>query len=288
MSLYKMKDYYPNYRDSSQGTAIADIDQYNIYTEGENRVGSAKDILVDQSGRFRYLVVDTGPWIFGKDVLLPIGLAHFDYDHHRITVDGLSKHQVENLPSYSNVDTVDEQHENRVREQYRPLGQQRSQRQFMNQAHGTAAGNRTGDGGAYDREPTLYGLSEEDNQKPLKLYEEELVTQRNRVKTGEVAVGKHVETETATANVPVEKERVVIERHDASGKATPAQNPQFKEGEVARMDVYEDQVDISKEARVREEVSVRKETDREQVQAKEKVRREELDIDTEGNPNVKR
>lgn len=55
MSLYKMKDYYPNYRDSSQGTAIADIDQYNIYTEGENRVGSAKDILVDQSGRFRYI-----------------------------------------------------------------------------------------------------------------------------------------------------------------------------------------------------------------------------------------
>lgn len=114
------------------------------------------------------------------------------------------------------------------------------------------------------------------------------MTQRNRVKTGEVAVGKHVETETATANVPVEKERVVIERHDTSGKATPAQNPEFKEGEVARMDVYEDQVDISKEARVREEVSVRKETDREQVQAKEKVRREELDIDTKGNPNMKR
>jgi uncharacterized protein (TIGR02271 family) len=287
MSLYKMKDYYPNYRNSSQSTAIADIGQYNIYTEGENKIGSAKDILVDQSGRFRYLVVDTGPWIFGKDVLLPIGLAHFDYDHHRITVDGLSKQQVENLPSYDSVDAVDEQYENRVRDQYRPLGQQRSKRQFMNQAHGTDAGKRTADGATYDQEPNLYGLSEEDNQKPLKLYEEELVTQRNRVKTGEVAVGKHVETETATASVPVEKERVVIERHDASGKATTA-DPQFKEGEVARMDVYEDQVDINKEARVREKVSVRKETDREQVKAKEQVRREELDIDTKGNPNVKR
>jgi uncharacterized protein (TIGR02271 family) len=283
-----MKDYYPNYRDSSQGRAIADIEQYDICTEGNKKIGSAKDILVDQSGRFRYLVVDTGPWIFGKDVLLPIGLAHFDYDHNRITVDGLSKDQVENLPAYNSTDAVDEHYENRVREQYRPLGQQRSKRQFMHQTYNTDTSNRANDGGAYDREPTLYGLSEEDNQKPLKLYEEELVTERNRVKTGEVAVGKRVETETATATVPVEKERVVIERHDASGKATSAQNPTFEEGEVARMDVYEDQVDISKEAHVREEVSVRKETDREQVKAKEKVRREELDIDTQGNPNVKR
>jgi uncharacterized protein (TIGR02271 family) len=282
-----MKDYYPNYRDSSRGTAIADIDQYNIYTEGENKIGSAKDILVDQSGHFRYLVVDTGPWIFGKDVLLPIGLAHFDYDRHRITVDGLSKEQVENLPSYNSTNAVDEQYENRVREQYRPQGQQRSNRQFMSQSYEVDASNRTPRDEIYDREHSLYGLSEEDNQKPLKLYEEELVTERNRVKTGEVAVGKHVETETATATVPVEKERVVIERHDASGKA-PAKGHKFKEGEVARMDVYEDEVNIGKEARVREEVSVRKETDREQVQAKEKIRREELDIDTKGNPNVKR
>ncbi len=288
MSLYKMKDYYPNYRDSSQTAAIADIDQYSIYTEGENKIGSAKDILVDQSGRFRYLVVDTGPWVFGKDVLLPIGLAHFDYDRNRITVDGLSKQQVENLPSYNSIDAVDEQYENRVREQFRPLGQRRSKRQFIAPADNTDATNQANRNEAYDQEPTLYGLSEEDNQKPLKLYEEKLVTERSRVKTGEVAIGKHVETETATETVPVEKERVVIERRDATGKATPAQDPQFKEGEVARMDVYEDKVDIGKEAYVREEVSVRKETDHEQVKAKEKVRREELDIDTKGNPKMKR
>jgi uncharacterized protein (TIGR02271 family) len=287
MPLYKLKDYYPNYRQSA-GNGIKDIEHYKVYTEGENQVGSAKDILVDQSGRFRYIVVDTGPWIFGKDVLLPVGLAHFDYNNDRIFVDGLTKQQVENLPAYRNVDTVDQTHENQIREQYRPLGKRRSNRQFMNQPYQGDATNRETETADYDREPALYGLSEQDNQKPLKLYEERLVTERNRVKTGEVTVGKHVETRTAEATVPTEKERVVIERHDASGKRVADGSHQFKDGEVAHMDVYEDEVDIGKEAFVREEVSVHKETDREQVKAKEKVRREELDVDTKGNPRTKR
>ncbi|NJL95492.1 MAG: DUF2382 domain-containing protein, partial [Anaerolineae bacterium] len=46
----------------------------------------------------------------------------------------------------------------------------------------------------------------------------------------------------------------------------------------------EDQVDIDKQAFVRESVTIRKETDRELVRAKEEIRREELDIDTQGNP----
>jgi uncharacterized protein (TIGR02271 family) len=288
MPLYKMKDYYPNYRESFGDSGMTDIDNYDVYTQGENKVGSVKDMLVDSSGRFRYVVVDTGPWIFGKDVLLPIGLAHFDYDRNRIFVDGLTKDQIENLPAYHNVNSVNEQYESQVREQYRPLSQRRSKRQFLSQPYSVENANRTSAEDMYEREPAYYGLSEEENHTPLKLYEERLVTQKNRIKTGEVAVGKHVETETAETTVPAEKERVVIERHDASGKTVPGEAPDFKEGEVARMDVYEDEVNVEKQPFVREEVSVRKETDREQVKAKEKVRREELDIDTKGNPNVKR
>ena len=34
----------------------------------------------------------------------------------------------------------------------------------------------------YDREPSFYGLSDEDNHGPLRLYEERLVAHRNRAK----------------------------------------------------------------------------------------------------------
>jgi uncharacterized protein (TIGR02271 family) len=304
MALHTLKDYYPNYRDELGNSELKNIDSYEVYTEGENHIGSVKDMLVDDAGRFRYAVVDTGPWIFGKNVLLPIGLAHFDYGRNRIYVNGLSRQQVENLPEYKPNQMVDDRYEEQVREQYRPLAQRRSQRQFMDSSmeterpvestqaveQTTAVGARSGDysrGMAYEREPALYGMSEQDNQRPLRLYEERLITNRRREKVGEVRVGKHVETETAEVTEPIEKERVVVERHDAQGRPAAGEH-QFGDQEVARMDVYEERVDVEKQPFVREDVTVRKETEQETVRAKEKVRREELDIDTEGNPNVRR
>jgi uncharacterized protein (TIGR02271 family) len=319
MPLYHLKDYYPNYRETLADGQIGSIDSYSIYAQGEDRVGTAKDLLVDESGRFRYVVVDTGPWIFGKNVLLPIGLAKFDYSQSRIYVNGLSKTQIENLPEYKEDTVVDEQYEDQVRGQYRPIAQGRSSRQFMGNdyvAPNDAANTNALDAGTmnpldetrqrtksgvnqprqsnvqtgndrYGREPGFYGYSEEDNQGPLRLYEERLVANRTHAKVGEVSVGKRVETETAEVSEPIEKERVVIERHDVTNQPAVGTHA-FENQEVARMDVYEDQVNVGKEAFVREEVEVRKETDRELVRSREEVRREELDVNTDGNPNLTR
>ena len=62
----------------------------------------------------------------------------------------------------------------------------------------------------------------------------------------------------------------------------------FNNGEVARLEVYEESADIEKKAFVREEVSVRKEVDREIVSAEETVSREELQVETEGEVVVNR
>ena len=60
----------------------------------------------------------------------------------------------------------------------------------------------------------------------------------------------------------------------------------FREGEVARMEVYEETADIQKQAFVREEVTVRKEVERDTVNATETLRREELDVDVDGRPII--
>ncbi|MBW4576645.1 MAG: YsnF/AvaK domain-containing protein [Aphanothece sp. CMT-3BRIN-NPC111] len=124
----------------------------------------------------------------------------------------------------------------------------------------------------------------------VKLYEERLVANKQRVKTGEVSIGKHVETQTAHVSVPVEKERIVVERITPTdaGTAVAPGTVNFGGGEVARMEVYEEKADISKQAVVREEVNVRKEVQHETVQAEEQVRREELDVDTQGRSVVDR
>jgi uncharacterized protein (TIGR02271 family) len=139
----------------------------------------------------------------------------------------------------------------------------------------------------YQQEPSLYAINDRDNQ-TLRLYEERLIANKKRVKSGEVALGKRVETETARVSVPIEKERVVIERTTPTdaGRAVAPGEADFREGEVAHVEIYEETPDIRKEAFVREEVRVTKEVERETVNAQETIRREELDIDTQGTPIV--
>ncbi|MDV2994621.1 MAG: hypothetical protein N4J56_004275 [Chroococcidiopsis sp. SAG 2025] len=88
----------------------------------------------------------------------------------------------------------------------------------------------------YEQEPELYDMGDR-HQDTLKLYEERLVANKTRRKAGEVSIGKHVEAETQRVSVPVEKERVVIERTtpDNAGKPVAPGDAAFREGEVAHM-----------------------------------------------------
>jgi len=274
MALHKIADYYPNYVDDLfQGH---DFKNYDVYAGTTNdKVGSVYDALVDESGYIRYIVIDTGFWVFGKKVLLPVGRARLDYNNKRLYALGLtSKDQVESLPAYDDDMVIDYDYEERVR-----------------------AGYRTDNAAtpAYSREnyryenDDLYHTST-DNNGEFKLYEERLVSDKVRRKTGDVVVGKTVETETAHASVPVEKERVIVERTTPSNSGEPIApgTAAFKDEEVARFEVHEETAEIKKEAFLREEVNVRKEVDRDVVTAEEKLRREELKVDTNDQSIVNR
>jgi len=308
MVLYKLEDFDPNYRD----TFGDEIKGYDVYADRtDEKIGSVKNILVDESGHFRYLVVDTGFWIFGKQVLLPVGRSSIDHNSRHIYALGFTKDQAENLPEFNDSLKVDYDYEERVRGVYRtsatetpvqksaPVGASPSVEASapLDPAPAYAAPGATSnqprnasynrDTYTYQHDSSLYDMNEQDHQ-TLKLYQERLIANKKRVKTGEVTVGKHVETETARVSVPVEKERVIVERttpQDAKTVVSPGANA-FHEGEVARMEVYEETADVQKKAFVREEVNVRKEVTQETVNTQEQLRREELDVDTDGKPIV--
>ncbi|HEY9607789.1 DUF2382 domain-containing protein [Allocoleopsis sp.] len=273
MTLRKIADAYPNYKQDIFGGD--DIKGYDVYTtEGNEKIGSVYDALVDESGSFRYFVIDTGFWIFGKKVLVPMGSVQLDYDQHRVYLTGMTKAEAESMPEYNENMTIDYDYEERVRNVFRPSSSAAAQSTYDRNTYN------------YDYDRSLYQPNEGNNQK-LRLYEERLLTNKQRQKTGEVAVGKHVETETAQVSVPVEKERVIIERTSPTDarEVTPG-SVDFREGEVARMEVYEETAEIQKQAFVREEVSVRKEVERDTVNATETLRREELDVDVDGRPII--
>ncbi|MCC5607779.1 DUF2382 domain-containing protein [Nostoc sp. CHAB 5834] len=269
MPLHKLEHFDPNYRETFGGDDVKALD---LYTEGGDRVGSVVDVLVDDDGHFRYLVIDTSSDFLGKKILLPIGLSRINYAARRVYVNGLSRHQVESLVEYREDMVVDHDYEENVRNVFRsPSSGVPDDRNTYN----------------YQAEPALYGLNEQDHQ-TFRLYEERLIASKQRIKTGEVTVGKHIETETASVTVPIQKERVLIERivPTEAGKVVDPNELKFQEGEVARIEVYEETPEIRKEAFVREEVRVKKVVERETVETQDTIRREELDVDTEGNLQV--
>lgn len=302
MLLYKIEDFNPNYREAAfNGEDIKGLDIYAGNTD--EKIGSIDTALVDETGRFRYFVVDTGFWIFGKKVLVPVALCRVEVDAERIYATGLrSKDQAERLPRYEDGMVVDYDYEEQVRGVYRTLTVEGSApveaslpletslpvqasapvsmpRSVSNQAKAAGYDRNTY---TYEQEPQLYQMNDREHHK-FRLYEERLVAEKSRHKTGEVAIGKRVETETARVSVPTEKERVVIESITPEKAGAPVnRDTPFKQEKVMRMEVYEESADIKKEAFVREEVNIRKEVETEIVEARETLRREELDVKREG------
>jgi uncharacterized protein (TIGR02271 family) len=298
MAIHRISDFDPDYRNHFDEKDVKGLDLY----VSNDKVGSVDDILVDDQGQIRYLIVHTGTWILGKKVLLPIGFARIDNNARRVYANNLTKAQVENLPEFTDDMAVDYDHEERVRGVYRSGMQTMPQdvtpgmMGAVDRPAAVTGNDMTApmldldqgyvdydrDTYSYEKEPNdMYALNEQ-NHPNLKLYEERLVADKTRQKTGEAVISKRIETETANATVEVDKERVVVNRVPVTGQTAVAPGEaSFQAGEVSRVEVYEEVPEFRKEAFVREEVEVSKVVDHETATAQENLRREEIEINVE-------
>ncbi|MCU0548201.1 MAG: PRC-barrel domain-containing protein [Leptolyngbya sp. Prado105] len=162
MALYKVDDFYSDYKDSFSGH---DIKNFDVYADRDDKVGNVKNVLVDEdTGRFRYFIVDTGFWFLGKQVLLPVGLAQVNYEDKQVVVPGLTKQQVENLPEFTEDLRIDNDYEEQVRNIYSPLAPTTGI---------VGTGYPLLGPGIYDRYPTYYGASGS-----FRDYEDQLIARR--------------------------------------------------------------------------------------------------------------
>ncbi|MFD9408163.1 PRC-barrel domain containing protein [Streptomyces sp. NPDC059989] len=78
---------------------IADVDLSGYKVEATDGSVGKVDKHSDEAGS-AYLVVDTGPWIFGKEVLLPAGtVTGINVAEEKVHV-GLTKEQIKNAPEF--------------------------------------------------------------------------------------------------------------------------------------------------------------------------------------------
>ena len=252
MPLIKLQEYYPNYREEILGGD--DIYGFDVYAGKTNqKIGVVCDDVIDLTGRFRYLVIDTSWWGIAKKILLPVGSCRLDFPNERVYAIAITtKKDIGELPDYTDGITVDYDYQ----EPFHKVDQ---------------------------NPPALLAKSETEESQTLQLYAEKLTAHKERRQKGEVVIGKRIKTETAHISVPVHKERIVIERSvpENAGELISAEEVKFSEGEVIRIQLYEEIADIRKEAFVCEEISIKKTVDQKIIEAQATLRREELEVSGE-------
>lgn len=92
-----------------------DVSGYDVEaTDGS--IGKVDEATYD-TGR-SYLVVDTGPWIFGKKVMLPAGVIQsVDHENEKIFVDR-TKDEIKNAPEFEDSFVHDEDYRARLGSYY--------------------------------------------------------------------------------------------------------------------------------------------------------------------------
>jgi len=127
------------------------------------------------------------------------------------------------------------------------------------------------------------GVTDEEAQ-ALRLREEQLRVEKQRVQKGEVRVRKEVVEEQQSIDVPVRHEEVVIERHPLV-EPRPTDIP-VGQDEVIRVPISEEQVTVSKQPVETEEIALKKREVEEQKRASGTVRREEAHIEPIGDVSI--
>lgn len=138
------------------------------------------------------------------------------------------------------------------------------------------------------QQPTDYAQTgadvDTDTNRSMRLREEQLQADKERVQAGEVRLHKDVVEEQRTLNVPVTHEEVYVERRDVPAGQMDAGT--IGEGEVVRVPVSEEQVNVSKNTVVTGEVGIGKRAVTENQQVTDTVRREEAHLGRSGDVNV--
>lgn len=145
----------------------------------------------------------------------------------------------------------------------------------------SSAGNRAG---SYAQTTQTANTNVDSGQK-VQLREEQLQATKERVQAGEVNIRKNVVEEQQTVNVPVNREEVYVERN-AVNTPVPANTPIGQGDEVIRVPVSEEQVQVTKQPVVTEEINVGKRVVQENQPVTDTVRREEAHIENSGDVNV--
>jgi hypothetical protein len=108
-----------NYKTSEDGRNAVDVAGFGVEAI-DGSIGKVDAASYDTDGSL--IVVDTGPWIFGKKVMLPAGVIdRIDYDDGKVYVHR-TKDEIKHAPEYDDTLASDMSYRDRIQAYYGPDG----------------------------------------------------------------------------------------------------------------------------------------------------------------------
>jgi uncharacterized protein (TIGR02271 family) len=218
---------------------------WGVYDASGDKIGDVADVGSN------YVLVQKG-LLFIKDIYIPSSeVQRTDAAEQRVFL-GVAKGDIDNLgwdnPPTDMGETTD------------------STRGYMSDADQTTAST----------------VGDSESQR-LRLHEEELQAQTRREQAGEVQVSKRVVEGEQSLEVPVTHDEVQVRRVRVDRDATGTEPAFQADGETIRVPVTAEQVEVTKQPRVVEEIEISKRPVTERQQVTDTVRREEANVTREGD-----
>jgi len=244
---------------------------YDVVDKAGNKIGKLDCLWSDHMGEPAFLGVKTG-WFFGKTHVVPAQAAEVS-ERSRLIRLPYSEEMIKGAPAYDADLTLDEATEREIYDYYHISGSREGAREEL------ASEDRPRFDTGLEHEPSA-PRPEGTEEARIQLSEEEVKIGKRQVEAGGVRLRKIIRTEVVNRPVELQREEVVIERVPAS-EAQPASGASFSEQDVF-IPLRREEAVIQKESRVTEEVRARKRTDVERQQVSESVRKEDIQVEKEG------
>lgn len=276
---------------------------YDVEDRNGGKVGTVETIWEDHTGQPAFLGIRTGWLGLGKIHVVPAHYATYSDKSHAIRLP-FDEDTIKSAPDFDAESEFTEAGETRLYEYYRGRGVETSfyDRDRQSDWSSAAAAEddvpgvradaayredkstlREGIDKAKDmfkgrRDPDDKRDTESDRDRTVFLNEERLNVGKREVESGGVRLRKVIKSETVNQPVELKREEIEIERVPASGRG----ESDFREEDIF-IPLRREVAETGKDTQIREEIRLKKrvETDREQVSGE--VRREDVEIDREGD-----
>lgn len=285
---------------------------YDVEDMEGRKVGNVETLWEDHTGQPAFLGIRTGWLGLGKIHVVPAQYASYSDKSHAIRLP-FDEYTIKGAPDFEADSEFTEEGETRLYEYYQGRGIDTSFFNRYRQSDWSRAASDEGDvsgerSDAANRNDTreekstlregiekakdmVAGHGDEgevrdmdaDRDRIIPLSEERLNVGKREVESGGIRLRKVIKSETVNQPVELKREEIEIERVPASGQG----RSDFKEEDIY-IPLRREIAETTKDTRLREEIRLksRTETDREQVSGE--VRREDVEIDREDDPDARR